>query len=75
MLCGLLMNTAGQGIGGGISVLYKHSLYQGESGDMVQVNVTKLFHNKAASGSACAFQSLPTHEKRLFRGVSNLLLS
>ena len=70
MFCGFLMNTAGQkGIGGGISVLYKHSLYQGESGDMVNVYKVRLFHNMAASGSACAFQSLPTQGKRLFRGV------
>ena len=69
MLCWFLANTAGQGIGGAISVLYKHSLYQGDSGDVVHVDATLLFHNKAAGGSSCAFQSLPTHEKRLFRGV------
>ena len=62
-------NTAGPGVGGGISVLYKHSLYQGDSGDRLIVENVQLFHNMAASGSACAFQSLPTHGKRLFRGV------
>ena len=67
--CNFLANTAGQGTGGGISVLYKHSLYQGDSGDIVHVNATLLFHNQAAGGSACAFQSLHTHEKRLFRGA------
>ena len=64
-----LFNTAGHGVGGGISVLYKHSLYQGNPGDRVTLNSLKLLHNMAASGSACAFQSLPTHGKRLFRGV------
>ena len=63
------INTAGHGVGGGISVLYKHSLYQGDPGDRVTLNSLMLLHNMAASGSACAFQSLPTHEKRLFRGV------
>ena len=58
-----------QGVGGGISVLYKHSHYEGESGDSVTLNTVMLFENKAVSGSACAFQSLPTHGKRLFKGV------
>ena len=62
-------NKAEQGVGGGISVFYKHSHYQGNSGDSVIVNDAVLFRNTAASGSACAFQSLPTHGKRLFRGV------
>ena len=62
-------NTAEQGVGGGISVLYKHSLYQGDNGDSLTVDEIKLVHNMAASGSACAFQSLPTHGKRLFKGV------
>ena len=64
-----LFNTAGHGVGGGISVLYKHSLYQGNPGDRVTLNSLRLLHNMAASGSACAFQSLPTHGKRLFRGI------
>ena len=64
-----IFNTAGHGVGGGISVLYKHSLYQGNPGDQVTLNSSWLHHNLAASGSACAFQSLPTHGKRLFRGV------
>ena len=64
-----LYNTAGHGVGGGISVLYKHSLYQGNPGDRVTLNSLVLYHNMAASGSVCAFQSLPTHGKRLFRGV------
>ena len=62
-------NTAGPGVGGGISVLYKHSHYQDDSGDRLTVENAKLYNNMAASGSACAFQSLPTHEKKLFRGV------
>ena len=62
-------NTAGPGVGGGISVLYKHSHYQGDSGDRLIIENAQIFHNLAASGSACAFQSLPTHGKRLFRGV------
>ena len=62
-------NTAGPGVGGGISVLYKHSHYQGDSGDRLIIENAHLLHNMAASGSACAFQSLPTHGKRLFRGV------
>ena len=70
MRCGFLVNTARNGIGGGISVLYKHSLYEGESGDSVSVDKVRLFHNIAASGSACAFQSLPFQGKRLFRGVT-----
>ena len=63
------LNTAKQGVGGGISVLYKHSRYQGNNGDSLTVDKVRLLHNLAASGSACAFQSLPTHGKRLFRGV------
>ena len=63
------LNTAEHGVGGGISVLYKHSHYQGDSGDIVSLEVVHIFGNKAVSGSACAFQSLPTHGKRLFRGV------
>ena len=64
-----LLNTAGHGVGGGISVLYKHSLYPGNPGDRVTLHYLKLLNNLAASGSACAFQSLPTHGKRLFKGV------
>ena len=67
--CMIMFNTAGQGLGGGISVLYKHSRYQGDSGDNVTVVSVRLLHNMAASGSGCAFQSLPTHWKRLFRGI------
>ena len=67
--CAAVYNTAMQGVGGGISVLYKHSHYQGESGDSVTLDTVQLLHNKAVSGSACAFQSLPTHGKRLFKGV------
>ena len=63
------LNTAGLGIGGGMSMLYKHPCYHGNSGDSVSVDNVALFYNLAASGSACAFQSLPTHGKRLFRGV------
>ena len=62
-------NTAEQGVGGGISVLYKHSHYQGDSGDRLIVDSVDLMENKAARGSACAFQSLPIRGKRLFRGV------
>ena len=66
-----VFNTAGlrHGVGGGISVLYQHSLYQGNPGDRVFLNSLWLLYNLAASGSACAFQSFPTHGKRLFRGV------
>ena len=67
--CMAINNTAMQGVGGGISVLYKHSHYEGESGDSVTLDTVELFQNKAVSGSACAFQSLPTHGKRLFKGV------
>ena len=67
--CVAIYNTAMQGVGGGISVLYKHSHYEGESGDSVTLDTVILFQNKAVSGSACAFQSLPTHGKRLFKGV------
>ena len=67
--CEAVYNTAMQGVGGGISVLYKHSHYEGESGDSVTLDSVPLFQNKAVSGSACAFQSLPTHGKRLFKGV------
>ena len=63
------LNAASHGIGGGISVVYKHSRYQGDNGDTVSLENLFLFSNKAVSGSACAFQSLPTHGKRLFRGV------
>ena len=69
--CAFIYNTAGQGVGGGISVLYRHPHYQleGNSGDSAIVDNIQLVFNKTASGSACAFQSLPTHEKRLFTGV------
>ena len=69
--CAFLFNTAGQGVGGGISVLYRHPHYQleGSNGDSAIVDNVLLLFNKAARGSACAFQSLPTHEKRLFTGV------
>ena len=68
-LCGFMLNTAGQGVGGGISVLYKHSQYEGDYGDSLIMDTAILYHNMAASGSACSFQSLPIHGKRLFRGV------
>ena len=64
----IFLNNAGQGVGGGISVLYKHSHYHGDSGDGVIIDVM-LFHNTASSGSACSFQSYPTHGKKLFRGI------
>ena len=66
--CKFTRNTAGQGVGGGISVLYKHSHYQGDSGDSVIVHAA-LVDNTAASGSACAFQSLPTLGKKMFKGI------
>ena len=31
--CMFLLNLAGPGVGGGLWVLYKHSYYQGDSGD------------------------------------------
>ena len=64
-----LLNNAGQGVGGGISVLYKHSHYHGNSGDGVIIHSAMFFHNTASSGSACSFQSYPTHGKKLFRGI------
>ena len=67
--CGIGLNAAEEGVGGGISVLYKHSHYQGNSGDRVILDIVMIIHNRAVSGSACAFQSLPTHGKRLFKGV------
>ena len=67
--CTIYLNNAGQGVGGGISVLYKHSHYHGNSGDGVNVHSVMLFHNTASSGSACSFQSYPTHGKKLFRGI------
>ena len=66
---GFYLNAASHGIGGGISVLYKHSCYQGDNGDIVWLEHLYLLANKAVSGSACAFQSLPTLGKGLFRGV------
>ena len=68
-MCWFEFNTAEQGVGGGLSVLYKHSLYQGDSGDSISVDTLRLFYNMATIGSACAFQSLPTHEKRVFRDI------
>ena len=68
-ICNFLRNTAGEGVGGAISVLYKHSHYQGDSGDSVIVDTVALLYNMAASGIACAFQSLPTLGKKLFKGV------
>ena len=67
--CMMWLNTARQGVGGGISVLYEHSYYQGDNGDSVIMDAVTLFYNRAASGSACAFQSLPTGDKKLFRGI------
>ena len=67
--CFFIFNTARQGVGGGLSVLYKHSHYHGNSGDGVTMHTVLLFHDTAASGSACSFQSYPNHGKRLFRGV------
>ena len=67
--CSFFINRAGQGVGGGISVLYKHSHYHGNSGDGVIVNTVMFFHNTASSGSACSFQSYPTHGKKVFRGI------
>ena len=64
-----IINSAGQGVGGGISVLYKHSHYHGNSGDGVIMDNLVLFHNTASSGSVCSFQSYPTHGKKLFRGI------
>ena len=65
----IIFNRTERGVGGGISVLYRHSRYQGNIGVGVVLNTVTIFHNIAASGSACAFQSLPTHGKWLFRGV------
>ena len=62
-------NNAGQGVGGGLSVLYKHSHYHGNSGDGVIMDSLLLFYNTASSGSACSFQSYPTHGKKVFRGI------
>ena len=70
--CSFFINRAGQGVGGGISVLYKHSHYHGNSGDGVIMNTVMLFHNTAATGSACSFQSYPTHGKKMFRGIKLL---
>ena len=67
--CGFVFNTVGKGVGGGISVVYKHSQYEGDYGDSLIMDTAILYHNMAASGSACSFQSLPIHGKRLFRGV------
>ena len=67
--CWFIFNNAGQGVGGGISVIYKHSHYHGDSGDGVTMHTAFLFHDTAASGSACSFQSYPNRGKRLFRGV------
>ena len=67
--CIIWLNAARQGVGGGISVLYEHSYYQGDNGDSVIMDAVTLLYNMAASGSACAFQSLPTGDKKLFRGI------
>ena len=67
--CLLMLNRAAQGVGGGISVLSKTSRYQGDNGNEVILYAVVFLKNMAVSGSACAFQSLPTHGKRLFRGV------
>ena len=67
--CNIYFNSAGQGVGGGISVLHKQSHYHGNSGDTVIMQDLLLFHNTASSGSACSFQSYPTHGKTLFRGI------
>ena len=72
--CMVVLNSAGQGVGGGISVLYKHSHYHGNSGDEVIMEYLVLFHNTASSGSACSFQSYPTHGKKLFRGIRIYIL-
>ena len=69
IVCAFMFNSAGQGVGGGISVLYRHPPHQGNSGDRVTVSTTKLLYSKAASGSACAFQSISTHGKKLFTGI------
>ena len=65
--CVFILNTAELGVGGGISLLYKHSHYQGDSGDGVIVHSVKLYDNGAKRGSACHFWS--TDRKRLFSGV------
>ena len=65
--CNIYFNSAGQGVGGGISVLHKQSHYCGNSGDTVIMQDLLLFHNTASS--ACSFQSYPTHGKTLFRGI------
>ena len=67
--CNIYFNSAGQGVGGGISVLHKQSHYHGNSGDRVIMQDLLLFHNTASSGSACSFQSYLTYGKTLFRGI------
>ena len=67
--CVFILNTAELGVGGGISLLYKHSHYQGDSGDGVIVHSVKLYNNGAKRGSACHFWSTDRDRKRLFRGV------
>ena len=69
--CSIYLNNAGQGVGGGLSVLYKHSHYHGNSGDGVILDVL-LFHNTASSGSACFFHSYPNNGKKLFKGIKIL---
>ena len=66
----LVRNKAKGGVGGGISVLYVHSLYTGERGDEVRIEMSMLINNQAGYGNAFGMQSSPRYRKALFRGIT-----
>ena len=64
-------NNARGGVGGGLSLLYVHSPYTGDSGDTVHINNTQFINNQAKNGHAFAMQSSPQYRKAIFRGINS----
>ena len=66
----LFANKAIGGIGGGLSLFYKHSPYREDRRDRILLNRTNFLNNQAQYGNAFAMQSSPQFRKALFHGVT-----
>ena len=66
----IIHNQAIGGVGGGLSVLYVHSPFTGDSGDEVYLNDSTFVDNQADYGHAYALQSSPQYRKALFHGIT-----
>ena len=66
----IIHNKAKGGVGGGLSVIYVHSPFTGDSGDEVHLNGSIFVNNQADYGQAFAMQSSPQYRKGSFRGIT-----